>query len=106
MTLEQIWNELKGRIAKKTEILTWSADQGYLGDRFIVVAVKDGHVHVAEPGAQRADKIPDGDFIAVLGIWGDYADGKIKPPAIEKLTRFGKYVISILRALEQPQPQA
>ena len=34
---------------------------------------------------------------------GDYADGKLKPAAVEKLTRFPKYVVSILRALEQPQ---
>ena len=105
MTLDQIWNELKGRIAKKTEILTWTADGGYLGERFIVVAVKDGQVHVAEAGAQKADKIPDADFIAVLGIWGDYAEGKVKLAAVEKLTKFPKYVISILRSLEQPQPK-
>jgi len=105
MTLDQIWNELKARIAKKTEIPTWSADEGYLGERFIVVAVKDGHVHVAEAGAQKADKIPDGDFIKVLGLWGDYAEGKIKFAAVEKLTKFPKYVISILRSLEQPQPK-
>ncbi len=104
MTLDQIWKELKGRIGK-TEILTWTPDQGYLGERFIVVAVKDGHVHVAEAGAQKADKIPDADFVAVLGIWGDYADGKIKSAAVDKLTKFPKYVISILRSLEQPQPK-
>jgi len=105
MTLEQIWNELKVRIAKKSEIPTWSAEGGYLGERFIVVAVKDGHVHVAEAGAQKADKIPDSEFIAVLAIWGDYADGKVKNAAIEKLTKYPNYVISILRALEQPPPK-
>ena len=103
MTLEQIWNELRGRIKKMNEVPTWSAEEGYLGERFIIVGVKEGHVQVAEPGAQRADKIPDADFVAVLGIWGDYADGKLKPGAVEKVTRFPKYVVSILRALEQPQ---
>ena len=42
MTLEQIWNELRGRIKKMNEVPTWSADEGYLGERFIVVGVKEG----------------------------------------------------------------
>jgi len=102
MTLDQIWKELRGRVAKLTEVQSWTAADGYLGDRFILVGVKEDTIHVAEPGAQRAEKIPDADFIAVLGVWDAYADGKTKPGTIEKLTKFPKYVTSILRALEAP----
>ena len=105
MTLDQIWKELRGRVAKLAEVQTWTVADGYLGDRFIVVGVKDDTVQVAEPGAQRAEKIPDADFIAVLSVWDTYANGKAKPGTIEKLTKFPKYVTSILRALEQPQPR-
>jgi hypothetical protein len=105
MTLDQIWNELRGRVAKLTEVQSWTAADGYLGDRFIVVGVKNGVVEVAEPGAQRAEKVPDADFVAVLGVWDAYADGKAKPGTIEKLTKFPRYVTSILRALEQPAPK-
>lgn len=105
MTLDDIWKELRGRVAKMTEVQTWTAADGYLGDRFIVVGVRDDTVQVAEPGAQRAEKIPDADFVKVLGIWDAYADGRAKPGSIEKLTKFPKYVTSILRALEAPQPK-
>lgn len=103
MTLEEMWNELKGRIAPDSQIQTWTADKGYGEDKFIVVAVKGGFVHVVSPGEERAQKIPDQDFVAVLGLWNDYVDGKIKREQIHDRTRFSKYVVSILHALERPQ---
>jgi hypothetical protein len=102
MTLEEIWNELKQRISTKGEVPVWSAEKGYLGERFTIAAVRDGHVQVAELGASQAKRIPDQDFIAVLAVWGDYADGDVDESEIDKKTKFAKYVISILRSLEQP----
>lgn len=102
MTLEEMWNELKGRIAPDSQIQNWTADKGYLGDKFIVVAVKGGFVHVVSPGAENVQKIPDQDFVTVLGLWNDYVDGKIGREQIRDRTRFSKYVISILHSLESP----
>ncbi len=102
MTYEQLWNELKGRIPKDREILMWTLAEGYLGERFHVVAVRDGQVHVAAAGDSKAQRIPDADFVAVLGLWNDYADGKLNPAAIEKKSKFSRHVVSILHALETP----
>ncbi len=100
MTLEEMWNELKGRIAPDSQIQTWSHEKGYGEDKFIVVAVKGGFVHVVSPGDEKMQKIPDQDFAKVLGVWNDYVDGKLPPAKLRDRTKFAKHVVSILHALE------
>jgi hypothetical protein len=101
MTLEEVWNELKKRIKPDTQIQTWAADKGYGEDKFIVVAVKDGFVHVVSAGDEKAQKIPDADFAKVLGLWEDYADGKLPLAKVAAETKFAAHVISILHSLEK-----
>jgi len=101
MTLEEMWNELKKRIVPDTQVQTWSADNGYGEDKFIVVAVKDGFVHVVSAGDEKAQKIPDQDFAKVLGLWSDYADGKLPIAKVREQTKFPSHVVSILHALEK-----
>ena len=100
MTLEDMWNELKKRIAPDSQIQTWSQDKGYGEDRFIVVAVKGGFVHVVSAGDEKAQKIPDEDFAKVLGLWNDYVDGKLPAAKLREQTKFTKHVVSILHSLE------
>jgi hypothetical protein len=100
MTLEEMWNELKGRIAPDSQIQAWTQDTGYGEDKFIVVAVKGGFVHVVAPGDEKAQKIPDGDFAKVLGLWNDYAEGKLPMAKLREHTKFAKHVVSILHSLE------
>lgn len=102
MTLEEMWNLLKGRIPPKSEIQSWSPADGYLGETFSVVAVKDGHIHVVTTGAERIEKVPDQDFVTILGLWNDYVDGKVAAKAVEDRTRFPNFVVSILHSLESP----
>ncbi len=101
MTLEEMWNELKGRIAPDSQIQTWTADKGYGEDKFIVVAVKGGFVQVVAPGDEKAQKIPDRDFATVLGLWNDYVDGKLPLAKVREQTKFATHVVSILHALER-----
>ncbi len=101
MTLEDVWNELKKRIAPDTQVQTWSADKGYGEDKFIVVAVKGGFVHVVAAGDERTQKIPDQDFAKVLGLWSDYVDGKLPFGKIGEHTKHPAHVVSILHSLEQ-----
>lgn len=100
MTLEDMWNELKKRIAPDTQVQTWSADKGYGEDKFIVVAMRNGFVHVVAAGDEKAQKIPDRDFAEVLGVWNDYVDGKLSPAKLRALTKFPAHVVSILHSLE------
>jgi hypothetical protein len=100
MTLEEMWNELKKRIAPDSQIQTWTADQGYGEDKFMVVAVKGGFVHVVSAGDEKVQKIPDQDFAKVLGVWNDYVDGKLPAANLREQTKFTKHVVSILHSLE------
>ena len=101
MTLEEMWNELKKRIAPDSPIQTWSADKGYGEDKFIVVSVKGGFVNVVAAGDERTQKIPDEDFAKVLGIWNDYVDGKLPLAKVALETKFPMHVVSILHSLEK-----
>src|SRR5262245_17338446 len=101
MTLEEMWNELKRRIAPDSAIQIWSKDKGYGEDKFIVVAVKGGFVHVVAAGDEKAQKIPDQDFAKVLGLWNDYVDGKLPLAKIKEQTKFPTHVVSILHSLEK-----
>lgn len=100
MTLEDMWNELKGRIAPDKQIQNWTADDGYGEDKFMVVAVKGGFVHVVSPGDEKAQKIPDRDFAIILGLWNDYVDKKLPLAKIGEHTKFPGHVVSILHSLE------
>ena len=101
MTLEEMWNELKKRIAPDRSVQTWTADKGYGEDKFIVVGAKGGFVHVVSPGDEKAQKIPDGDFAKVLGLWNDYVDGKLPLAKVRGETKFATHVVSILHSLEK-----
>jgi hypothetical protein len=100
MTLEEMWNELKKRIAPDRQVQTWTAGEGYGEDKFIVVAVKGGFVHVVSAGDEKAQKIPDQDFAIVLGLWNAYVDKKLPLAKIGEHTKFPKHVVSILHSLE------
>ncbi len=101
MTLEEVWNELKKRIAPDTQVQTWTADKGYGEDKFIVVAVKGGFVHVVSAGDEQTQKIPDQDFAKVLGLWDAYADGKLPLAKVREVTNHAAHVVSILHSLEK-----
>ncbi len=102
MTLEEVWNLLKKRIKPDTPVQTWTADQGYGEDKFIVVAAKGGFVHVVSAGDEKTQKIPDEDFAKVLGLWDDYAGGKLPLARVAAQTKFPAHVVSILHSLEKP----
>ena len=101
MTLEEVWNELKKRIKPDTQVQTWTAGDGYGEDKFIVVAIKGGFVHVVSAGDEKTQKIPEGDFAKVLGLWDGYADGKLPLAKVAAETKFPTHVVSILHSLEK-----
>jgi hypothetical protein len=95
-----MWTELKKRLAPDSQVQTWTADKGYGEDKFIVVGTKGAFVQVVSPGDEKAQKIPDQDFAAVLGLWNDYVDGKLPLAKVRERTKFAAHVVSILHALE------
>jgi hypothetical protein len=94
------WNALQAQLAAGTTIPNWTAARGPLGDSFIVTRVGARHVEVSAPGAQTIQTVPERDFQLVYSVWQPYCQGRVSRAEIRDMTRFSKYVISILHWLE------
>jgi hypothetical protein len=99
MTFEKIWTNLQKDICEGDEICNWTAHNGYLGDRFVVVKVRPKYIEVSAPGAQNVQHITSGEFEKISDVWRDYIRGNIRRAALRDSTRFSKYVISIVHHL-------
>lgn len=82
------------------EIRNWTAFNGYLGDSFHIAAVKPTYVAIETPKAQNIQNIPSREFQLIDQLWDDYVSGCVPRHKIRDLTRFSKYIISILRHLK------
>ncbi len=100
MAFEDIWRSIQARLNEGVIIPNWTRDKGYVGEPFKIVRIKEDVVEVEPPGAKNIQKIPRQDFQKVYEIWDDYCRGKIRRSEIGGLTRFSKYIISILHWIE------
>jgi hypothetical protein len=71
-----------------------------LGDQLIVRGVHGKYVEVDTPNAQTLQLVPRKDFEAVLKVWKGYSEGTVPRKDLMAITRFSKYIISILKYLE------
>lgn len=101
MSFGELWQTLQRKLKPGDAVANWTAQKGYLGDSFTVLTVADNHVAVESPGAQNTQRIPRRDFEAVYVLWQGYQDGKVPRYALRDLTRFSKYIISIVHCLEE-----
>jgi hypothetical protein len=79
------------------QIKNWTVFKGYLGDTFRVAAIKSEYVAIETPNAQYIQNVPLRDFETVNRLWDEYMSGRLPRHKIRDLTRFSKYIISILR---------
>jgi hypothetical protein len=93
MDFEKLWQRLQHELTSGTVVSNWTAAKGYLGDSFTIVAVRDDRVAVDSPGAKNVQMVPRRDF------------DRIPRYALRDLTRFSKYIISILHHLEAAEQQ-
>lgn len=100
MDFEELWQRLQRELRSGTVVSNWTAYQGDLGDSFTVVAVRDDRVAVESPGAKNIQMVPRRHFEAVYEVWRGYLAGRIPRYALRDLTRFSKYIISIIHHLE------
>jgi hypothetical protein len=105
MDFEKLWQRLQHELTSGTVVSNWTAAKGYLGDSFTIVAVRDDRVAVDSPGAKNVQMVPRRDFEAVYEVWKDYLADRIPRYALRDLTRFSKYIISILHHLEAAEQQ-
>ncbi len=97
---ESLWKTLNSRLKAGTAVPNWTAAKGLLGDSFTVVGVGQNYVDVGSPNAKGTQRIPVADFEQVHKLWAQYIGKRIDRSYIRDMTRFSKYIISILHWIE------
>jgi hypothetical protein len=94
------WIDVQRQFDVGSAIRNWTAFGGYLGDRFIVAKRRPGYIEISTPQARTIQHITQSEFEKVYEVWNDYVKRKMPRHRLAKLTRFSKYIISIIRELE------
>jgi hypothetical protein len=100
MSFEQVWSTLNAKCLPPQKIRNWTVLKGNLGDIMTVVGLSGNYVEVDTLGAQTIQMVPKKDFEAVFNVWKAYKANRVTRQEICTMTRFSKYVISILHWLE------
>ena len=100
MDFTKTWQRIQAELRQGTTISNWTVKKGYLGDIFTVVDISLTYVKVETPKAKNHQPIPKEDFEAVYNVWNDYCRGSVQRQEIRDMTRYSKYIISILHHFE------
>jgi hypothetical protein len=100
MTFADSWNSIQNSLDPGAQVKNWTAAKGYLGDVFTIVQVSPAHVVVSSPEAKNQQSVPKQDFQKLHGVWPGYCAGSVQRQEIRDMTRFSKYIISILHHIE------
>jgi hypothetical protein len=100
MAFPDTWNALQASLTAGTSIPNWTVHSGVIADPFTIAAVTATAVVIDTPGAETPQTVPLADFQTVYDRWNDYRHGAMPRSDFTRLTRYSKYVISILYWLE------
>ena len=93
---ETLWLQIQRDISGGDTIRNWTQHSEYIGDEFTIRTVDARFIEVDSPGAENFQRVHGEDFAAVYEIWDDYNAGRVPRHQVRDLTRFSKYIISIL----------
>jgi hypothetical protein len=100
-TFDSVWSQLQNSLKPGRAIKNWTVLRGYLGDTMKITGVRSGYIEVDAPNASTTQVISKEDFEKVWEIWPEYNGGKFPRYQIRDMTRFSKYIISIMHWAEQ-----
>ena len=100
------WSRIRATLTAGDTVRNCTQHGGYLGDDFTIQAVQAHAVVVETPGATNLQQVPREDFAAVWAHWDDYCRGECPRNRLRDMTRFSKYVISILHHVQQADEPA
>jgi hypothetical protein len=96
VTFDDVWSQLRANLKAGATIRNWTAFRGYLGDTMTVAGVREDRIEVDPPNAINIQAIPKDEFKKVWEVWSDYKRQKVRRYELRDMTRYSKYVISIL----------
>lgn len=100
MAFPDTWNALQANLFNGRVIPNWTVHNGDIGEPFTVTDVSDTFMVVNTPGAKSLQRVPRTDFEKIYDRWDDYTHGGLARSAFSPLTRYSRYIISILHWLE------
>ncbi|OGN94757.1 MAG: hypothetical protein A2Z71_05925 [Chloroflexi bacterium RBG_13_50_21] len=99
-TFDILWSHLQTNLKVGTTIKNWTDFHGYLGDTMKVTAIRGDSIEIDSPSTKNLQVVPKDDFEKVWSIWADYKSQKVSREQLRDVTRFSKYIISILHWYE------
>jgi len=100
-SFETFWEYLQKNLKAGTVIKNWTVDKGYLNDAMIIKALTTSAIYVETPNAKYVQSVPKEDFERVFEVWEDYKVKNFKRSEVRDITRYSKYIISIIDWWEQ-----
>jgi hypothetical protein len=95
------WAALQAALVVGETIPNWTARNGRFGEPFEIAAINPEAVVIVTPGASTPQTVRQADFEKVYTLGDDYVRGLVPRSAFTPLTRYSKYVISILHWLQE-----
>ena len=96
---EIFWAKLLEKLENPTRIKNWTVYSGYIGEDFTAQTRSDSVIECIIPGGSP-QYVSKKDFELVYGLWEDYKNFKVKRMELTRISRFTKYVISIIHQFE------
>lgn len=101
MTFADAWNAIQTTLNPGAKVKNWTAAKGYLGDSFAITRISPAFVVVSSPKAANEQSVSKRDFEILHAVWSGYCTGSVQRQELRDMTRFSKYVISILHHIER-----
>jgi hypothetical protein len=95
-SFEIVWKFLQEELVPGTIVKNWTVLKNDLGDEMTIVAVSKKSIDVDAPKAKAIQSPNREEFEAVWNVWEDYKMGKVLRHELRDITRYSKYIISIL----------
>ena len=94
---EEFWISLQTHLVPGTEVNNWTSLKGFYRGKMKIVQTRENFILVDSPGAKNYQRVPKQDFEKVFEVWQKYKTNQIPRRELTDLTRFSKYIISIIR---------
>jgi hypothetical protein len=95
-TWEQ-WRQIQSSLSRGTIVCNWTAAKGFLDDTFVVETIPEHAIVIRAPRATNLQHISRADVETTLRLWCKYCVGSLQRQELRDLTRFPKYIGSILK---------
>ena len=99
-SFEGFWKRLLEKLRNPTLIKNWTVYSGYIGEDFFARKHSEFVIECILPTGNTL-YIPKRDFEVIYNLWEDYKRFKVKRAELCRLSRFTKYVISIIHRFEE-----